>query len=492
VINARTDPRDIPGLEAMFPGSLLTVVLNRPGIETAADLSVISSDIEGASWLSRLAVGVADLFYGGDHDLVVDTVSMYGGIDRKNRRFFFDQGSEVNHLAYFRNRKTVEQVVAGLRRRDDEEAGFKRLEQIEEVRQFLSKPRAAVARPTLFLIPGLMGSHLAIGERRVWVDLANITKGSLVDLAADRGEITADDLIAEFYGDLVSFLSQSHEVVPFAYDWRRSLRTTGAEFASELVKRMKGKEPVRIIAHSSGGLVALTALAMDQRVGQEFLKRDGSRLLLLGTPLRGSLAIARLLLGEDRLTKYLGLIDLDRSENEIISIFAGFPGVLELLPCEPSLDLLDPQWWGSLAPPWTGWTAPDAAKLAQARGVRKLLDDFNFGCETAFASVFAYVAGRAPATAVAVERRPDGRVRFTATARGDGRALWDLFDRRNASGGLPPSTADWRTIGLPSKLMRNCLRPAPPSDSRRRRRQCRMHLPVSRCLPMSLWSFPTA
>jgi CHAT domain-containing protein len=439
VIKARTDPRDIPGLEAMSPGSLLTVVLNRPGIDTAADLSVISGDIEGASWLARLGVGVADLFFGGDNDLVVDTVSMYGGIARKTPRYFPDKGSEVHHLAYFRNRKTVEQVVAGLRRRDDEDGGFRRLEQTEEVQQFLSKPRAAGARPTVFLIPGLMGSHLAVsgaagdavGDRRVWIDLANIAKGCLAEIAADHSGVTPDDLVAEFYGDIVRHLSQSHEVKPFAYDWRLSLRTTGAAFASELAKRMKEKEPVRIVAHSSGGLVALAALALNTDLRQEFVKRDGSRLLLLGTPLRGSLALARLLLGEDRLTKYLGLLDLARSEDEIVRIFAGFPGVLELLPREQPVDLLDPEWWRTAAPSRAGWSAPDATKLAQAREVHKLLGDFNFASD----SVFVYVAGSAPATAVAIEEGPDGRVRFVATARGDGRVDWDT--------GIPKERVWW-------------------------------------------------
>ena len=91
----RTDPQAVPGLEAMMPGSLLTAVLNRPGVEVTSDLSVISGDIEGHSWLGRLALKVSDWFYGGDHDLVVDTVAMYGGLARKDgARFFFDKGKE--------------------------------------------------------------------------------------------------------------------------------------------------------------------------------------------------------------------------------------------------------------------------------------------------------------------------------------------------------------------------------------------------------------
>jgi hypothetical protein len=109
VVKTRTDPRSVPGLEAMMPGSLLTMLLNRPGIETKADLSVIAGDIEGGSLLARLGLKAVDWFYGGDHDLVVDTLSMYGGLARTNRaaRFFFDKADTVSHFNYFRNDKTL-------------------------------------------------------------------------------------------------------------------------------------------------------------------------------------------------------------------------------------------------------------------------------------------------------------------------------------------------------------------------------------------------
>ena len=124
-VKTRTDPRAVPGLEAMLPGSLLTAVLNRPGVEVASNLSVISGDIEGDSWLGRLALKVGDWFYGGDHDLVVDTVAMYGGLARKDgARFFFDKGGEVSHFNYFTNRKTIDPLLAGLRGRRPRAGGL--------------------------------------------------------------------------------------------------------------------------------------------------------------------------------------------------------------------------------------------------------------------------------------------------------------------------------------------------------------------------------
>src|SRR5690606_21828173 len=49
VVKARTDPRTLPGVEAMMPGSALTRLLQSPDLTVTADLSVIAGDIEGDS-----------------------------------------------------------------------------------------------------------------------------------------------------------------------------------------------------------------------------------------------------------------------------------------------------------------------------------------------------------------------------------------------------------------------------------------------------------
>ncbi|MCB1961402.1 MAG: hypothetical protein KDE68_12915, partial [Rhodocyclaceae bacterium] len=71
VIKERTDPRTLPGLEAMMPGSALTRLLQHPDLQVSADLSVIAGDVEGDSLWGQIKLLAADWFYGGDHDLVV-------------------------------------------------------------------------------------------------------------------------------------------------------------------------------------------------------------------------------------------------------------------------------------------------------------------------------------------------------------------------------------------------------------------------------------
>jgi tetratricopeptide (TPR) repeat protein len=379
VVKSRTDPRSVPGLEAMLPNSLLTMVLNRPGVETSADLSVIAGDIEGTSILARLGFQVIDWYYGGDHDLVVDTVSMYGGLARKNKaaRFFFDRGGNVSHFNYFRNEKTLDKLVRGLLRSDDDEAEFQRLDRQQEISAFLAARRGAGPQPAAFVVPHCMGSHLEVSGKRIWIDLAALARGDFCKLALAPGSagVTAEALVADAYAPLVKHLAQSHEVVPFAYDWRLSLAGNGGRFAAALRARLAANatEPVRIVAHGSGGLVVLMACAADKELAAQFAARDGARIVLLDIPLRGSTHVARLLLGQHRLSEYLALLGLEGDDKAIVDAFRSFPGLVELLPSE----LLDPTVWAGLAQP-TGMRPPAEALLKQARESRTAVTQPDF------------------------------------------------------------------------------------------------------------------
>jgi tetratricopeptide (TPR) repeat protein len=364
VVKTRTDPRSVPGLEAMMPGSLLTMLLNRPGVQSKADLSVIAGDIEGGSWLARLGVAAVDWFYGGDHDLVVDTVSMYGGLARTDKaRFFFDKGEGVNHFSYFRNEMTLGKMVDGLLRSGDDQAGFHQIEQTQEISEFLSQPRAAGSRPAVFLVPDFMGSHLAADGRRVWIDPAALAQDGFDKLRLDAGgALEAKEMVALAYGPLVKHLCDTYDILPFPYDWRLSVASNGGRFADALRARLaaNASDPVRIIAHGSGGLIALAALAGDADLRGQFVGRNGARALLLEPPLQGSVRVARLAVGLDRLTQDLALLALQPDGAEVTATFRGFPGVIDLLPRE----LLDRPLWQGLS--GTG-PVPADTLLSQAR-----------------------------------------------------------------------------------------------------------------------------
>src|SRR6266540_2805602 len=70
--------------------------------------------------------------------------------------------------------------------------------------------------------------------------------------------VEPDGPIDSIYDDLGDFLSRTHEVIEFAFDWRRPMEDEARRLASAvdaaLGVRDKSGQPVRMIAHSMGGL----------------------------------------------------------------------------------------------------------------------------------------------------------------------------------------------------------------------------------------------
>ena len=115
VVKKRTDPEELPGLEAMMPQSALVRMLNRPDVRTDANLRILGGDIEGTGFWGRLKAFVTDLYYREDHDLVVNTPAMFGGTERaKTVRYWVDTGGRVNHFNYFANADTAGRLVKAL------------------------------------------------------------------------------------------------------------------------------------------------------------------------------------------------------------------------------------------------------------------------------------------------------------------------------------------------------------------------------------------
>ncbi|GAA0761356.1 CHAT domain-containing protein [Ideonella azotifigens] len=144
VVKERTDPRTLPGLEAMMPGSALTRLLRLPGLQTTADLSAITGDLAPEGRWGKLKLLAVDWFYGADNDLVVNTGSMAGGLARPvgGARFRFAQGPAVHHFSYFNQAESVRWLLDGLTRADDGDGGFLPL---DDAQQTEPKARAAMA-----------------------------------------------------------------------------------------------------------------------------------------------------------------------------------------------------------------------------------------------------------------------------------------------------------------------------------------------------------
>jgi len=458
VVKKRTEPRELPGLEAMMPVSPTVRMLNRPDLRTRADLHVLGGDIAGKGLWNRLKVFVTDLFYREDHDLVVNTPAMFGGAERlAGVSYWIDEGANVDHFRYFRNPDTAARLVTGLLKPDAE--AFHRLEKPPyEVREDDYRKRAVEPQPVVFVLPGIMGSNLKVDGDRVWLDYFDLARGGLEHLRIDAAQIAPDGLVGSAYRDLIRYLAQSNEVIPFAYDWRRSIEVAADDLYQAIMRKLDqvetARQPVRIIAHSMGGLVVRVMLAKDRdrdsdkKVWPRLCKHPGARVIMLGTPNGGSHSLATMLIGRDLLVRQLALLDIKHNYAALLGVISRFDGVLQLLPRGGSLNLYDPAVWKALQQQdlagfrgvfgsevatsqaaGFAWPLPEDARLAEARRIRDLIQAGRIDPER-----MLYVAGCAAATAcdltIDAAAPPGRRVVVHATAYGDGWVPWDT--------GIPP------------------------------------------------------
>lgn len=443
VVKERTDARILPGLEAMMPDSPLVGLLNDADVRVDSPLHVLAGDFQGDGLLPWLGDCLSEVFYGGQTDLVVNTPSMSGGAFRtqgiKQKRF---TGSEVHHLSYFRRDESADALLDALQGKDSE---FERLDGPSQA--VISRGGVEIKRrdkaPIVLLVPGIMGSHLQVGRNRIWFDPISLCAGGMDTLRIDHPDVTPDGWLDRCYEKLARFLAETHEVRPFAYDWRRSISTAAVRFGDELDTAMreahKRGKPVRIVAHSMGGLVARLALASRWPA---FKALPGSRLLQLGTPNAGSHSIAAVLLGRDDFVQTIERwVDWKHNMREFLAIVRDFPGVLEMLPWPgengaaiDGLDYFSPQTWKTFydqdqdEKKERSWIPPQDGALAAARAVVAELSKTRLDPECCL-----YVAGQAP-TPIAV-RCERGRMEIGWTGEGDGRVPWKT--------GLPAGVPVW-------------------------------------------------
>lgn len=425
VIARRDDPERVPGIEAMIPTSPVVRLLNAVRDPLDAELTVLAGDIEGAGFGGNLKAFFTDAFYLQDHDLVVDTKSMYGGLRRSKSQFYFRSGSDVDHFNYFRRKDFVDALRRGLGDSSAAPVSFRQIstERRGFFRKELSKPTGK--RPSLFILPGLMGSHLHKEGSRIWLNYLRLGIGGFRALAGD-GVVDAPEVVYSAYGKLAESFDGDYDVHVWPYDWRLSIRQNAKRLAVDLDRVLKnsstGAHPVRIVAHSMGGLVVRAMLAQNREVWEKASERRGSRILFLGTPNLGSLQILQVLSGQEGIVKGLYAVDLFGSREDYTDILAGFDGISQLLPPPHagSLDFTDQQLWQSIKSAEPHLSIPDEAVLEEARSTWELLS----GEESWDHPNMYYVAGWARATPKEIKISADG-VKVIVSSRGDGRVLWE-------------------------------------------------------------------
>lgn len=461
VVKERTDPRTLPGLEAMMPGSGLTKLLQWPGLVTQADLSAITGDLAPEGRWGKLKLLALDWFFAGDHDLVVNTGSMSGGLQRPpgQARFREARGPLVTHFRYFTNPESLGWMLNGLVRADNADGGFQPIAlavQAEPAsRAALRASRAGGSnKPVAIVVPGTMGSALKVDDSAVWLNYRALLVGGLGDIGIEARGVKPVALLEDFYGPLLTYLSQTHAVYEVPYDWRLSVQEAARRLTTQLetvlIDAEKNRQPVRIVAHSMGGLVARAMIADKDRGAAAWARMIAlpqSRLLMLGTPNRGSYEAVRWLTGFNPTQTKLTLLDLTRGVNGIIDIVRRYPGLAELLPFDSlagARDFADPALWRQLRDELkAGFPPAEDDALKPARATWELLRQAPPDPEH-----MIYVAGSQPATVVDYEVRPDSlegsglpQLQFIATPDGDGTVPWSSGRLEGVTCYVAPDTA---------------------------------------------------
>ena len=376
VARRRADPGELPGLEAMMPTSPVVAWLNSAIDPIPGDLRVVAGDMAGDSIGSWVKTLLSDAFYWTDNDFVVQTRSMYGGAPRvasaaaSGASFLLDRGGKVSHFNYFSNDSTVGAIANALG--DDAPANFAAIGPLSWAGEDASGTRGAPApasaaadRPAVFVIPGILGSNLALDGKRIWLGFRFINGlGSLAWDPKTASHVAPDGPIGSVYDSLITSLAASHEVIPFAFDWRRPIEDEARRLAdavdAALAARASTQQPVRIVAHSMGGLVARTMALERPATWQRLLARDGARLLMLGTPNGGSWSPMQTLSGDDTFGNALAAFGSLFDNSGAREAMAGMPGFLQL-----QASLLDKTLGLDRAESWQKLADQDMASLAE-------------------------------------------------------------------------------------------------------------------------------
>ena len=282
------------------------------------------------------------------------------------------------------------------------------------------------------VIHGIMGARLDVVEPdgdsdRVWVNVWRLFDGRIADLELldgvrprdPRKQVRVAGLLPE-YLPLMAELDGRWKVQPFAFDWRLDIDDSAARLAETIRAFAKG-EPCHIIAHSMGGLVARRMITLFPDVWASMRdpegKGRGGRLVQLGTPNRGSLAIPMMLTGQEPTVRKLAMLDRKHDLDDLLAILGTFPGSYQMLPAPGSgFDdrdrLYRKETWG---------TAPangDLLKRASSfhESLVKVVDPERV----------VYVAGYDQDTPYRLRIAKPGRFEYQWTRQGDGRVPHDL------------------------------------------------------------------
>lgn len=459
IARAGLKPETFPGLAAMNPRSALVRWLNAPLEPVDSQLYVVAGNSGGNSIFAWIKTLLADSFFWTDNDLVVQTRSMYGGVPRKTglraARFMLGDGGEVSHFSYFsftQTRAAIADALLPTPQRPWEPIGLLSWAGADSsgVRGSEAPPLAAPAtgdrqrrRPTVIVVPDFLGSHLE--ERRGLLWLSQLSLSAFASLGLDKAKtlerVSATGLVEHCYGALCSRLAETHDVIPFPYDWRKPIEEAADSLAARVGdwQQQRAGGPLRILAHGAGGLVVRAFHMNHKELWEEAMAFEGARVLMLGVPHEGSWTPLQVLSGGDALAATLSAGAPLFGDLQVRKALATMPGFIQL-----QAGLLDPSLQLDLRSGWekqeelqreelakrtqwhnqpSAWAIPTEQLLTDARlfwdRLRKAMATFEGEAEK-----IVIVAGKAKHTVDHAAIR-DGRLFLSGNGRGDGRVSLD-------------------------------------------------------------------
>ena len=246
-----------------------------------------------------------------------------------------------------------------LRRPTPEEAailrvhlGPERFERMHRLAQAtVARAQAAQPKGNVVVIPGFLGSELTAyspggGQEPIWINVRRLSSDGFDRLRIcddpcpdpDGEQLRASGVFKRNYGELLLALAARWNVYAFAYDWRNDLNASARLLDGWLASKCSG-QPVHLVGHGSGGLVARAFIANHPERWQSMVEKNcaapsqrGGRLVLLGTPNRGSMIAVQALAGVAGFVTKLGLLKGVRDRDELLKVVLSFPGLYQLLP----------------------------------------------------------------------------------------------------------------------------------------------------------------
>ena len=404
IVEQRTDPNVLPGLECMVPDTPLQKIINNHQIKIQSDLSIIAGNVGIGGIKKTLLTIMAKLFYRLDNDFVVDTDSMYMGVVRENDIYYkFVDGRAVDHFCYFKNKNSRNNIFTAITSPPfDSPPQFKTVARGERNRNIttilpggsLEPTPVSGDKPIVILIPGIMGSNLSDGDSEIWIDYLKMAGGRLMRLNMDNEKVTAKSVVGTAYGKLVIDLSDKYDVVVFPYDWRKSLSDSGKILADKINDELLPTgQPIQIIAHSMGGLVTRDVMMNHTKTWEKLNAIPNFKCILLGTPWQGSYGIPEIITGIGGAIKSVSRLSIFQSRKDLLEVFVQYSGLLQLLPIyEGSHDFDDLELWKTLqiVTDDSLWALPSQKDLAELKAYKKKFHQFkNWNLDKVF-----YIAGK--------------------------------------------------------------------------------------------------